>query len=187
MISCLQDLASAANYGIAYVYFNYMEQDQQKPTAVLASLVKQLSSQISRLPKEIGDLHDSLIHQGKRPTIEELYAVLILVTKSFDKVFFVFDALDECHPEKQRKELLPLFHRMGKDGTSLFLTSRQYPEDIQESFRDAKKIELTAKEEDIETYIRQKIEENSRAKRLVQLGNCQELIVSDLISCAKGM
>lgn len=76
---------------------------------------------------------------------------------------------------------------MKKSGANLFLTSRQHPEDIQESFRGSTKIELFAREEDIRTYVQQKIEEHHRAKRLVQQGGCREKIISELVDCAQGM
>lgn len=119
----------------------------------------------------------------------ELYDALLAVSRLFSRVFFVFDALDECHPERQRKELLPLFHRMAKDSDQihLFLTSRQYPEDIQDSFCDAAKIEISAKDEDVEMYILEKIDENPRARRLVKQGGCRDRIVTEIAECAKGM
>lgn len=102
-------------------------------------------------------------------------------------MFLVFDALDECDQESQRKELLPLFHRVSKDGASQFLTSRHYPEDIQDSFSNIPKIELTAKEEDIESYIHARTHGNTRAKRLVRQGNCREKVISQLTNCAQGV
>lgn len=137
------------------------------------------------MPKEIEGLYDKISH--RRPTAEELYTVLLVTLASFVRVFFVFDALDECDPSTQRKELLPLFHRFGKSGANLFLTSRQYPEDIQHSLRDAAKIELTAKKEDITVYIESRINENLRASRLVQRAKCKEKIISEILDCSQGM
>lgn len=164
-----------------------MGQDQQKPILILASLVKQLASQLLDLPVELEALHRVLEPREKRPTIEELYMVLLGITSKFSRVYFILDALDECDQDKQRKGLLPLFHRMGKDGIKVFVTSRPHPEDIQESFKDIAKIKLLAKAEDIESYIRQKIDENPKAKRLVREGKCEDRIISELIDCAKGM
>lgn len=72
---------------------------------------------------------------------------------------------------------------------SLFLTSREHPEDIQQSFENTAKIMLWAKDEDIAYYIEQKIDENPRTKRLVASGqaNCKDIIISGLRDCAKGM
>lgn len=119
--------------------------------------------------------------------MDELYAVLLDMLESFPQVFFIFDALDECHPETQRKELLPLFNRMGKDGICVFLTSRPHPQDIRDAFRDAIQIELSAKDEDIETYIRGKIRENPRARELVDNAGYMEKVISGLTNCAEGM
>lgn len=189
MIDHLEARALTANYGVAHIYFDYMEQDEQKAVHVLASLVKQLASQMSHLPVELEVLHDNLSPKDKRPIIDELYTVLLATFKSFTRVFFIFDALDECHHQNQRKDLLPLFHRIATNQVNLFVTSRPHPEDIHESFQGNKvtKIKLLAKEEDITIYIQGKIDESPRAKRLVRQGKSQEKIISELIGCAKGM
>lgn len=123
----------------------------------------------------------------RKPKLEELYVALVATFRSFDQVFLVFDVLDECGEGTQRKDLLPLFHRIGENGANVFVTSRQYPEDIQESFRDSVKIEFLAKAEDIEVYIKEKINENPRARRLVKQGKCQDRRVSELSECTRGM
>lgn len=179
-----------SGYGIAHVYFDYKEQDQQTPTYVLASLVKQLLRQISYLPTEIEALYDTLKTKDRRPTLDELYSALLVAKECFPRVFLIFDALDECNPEKQRKPLLPLFHRMGRDSMSLFLTSRPHPEDIRDSltgYDDATSIELAAQDEDMVAYTQEKIKENPRAKRLIKQGKCQDRIISSLVDCAEGM
>ena len=187
VIDHLQSLAATEDYGVAYFYFDYKEQDKQRPSYVLTSLVKQLATQATGLSPAIKDLRDRLEPKQKLPTTEELYSTLLCALKSFAQVFFVFDALDECDQESQRRELLSLFHHMGRDGARLFLTSRQHPEDIQDSFRVASKIELLAKKEDMEKFIQQKIHESPRGRRLVQQGRCKERIVSELVDCSKGM
>lgn len=189
MIDHFQTQAQEANYGVAYVYFDYKEKNQQTPLRVLASLVKQLALPLRHLPAEIEKMYDKLEHQGKQPSLEELLTTLIAVSNSFDRVFLIFDALDECSQKSQRKELLPLFHRMGEGGANLFITSRHYPEDIKRSFCDVAQIELSATRQDIRSYVKEKIRENPRAGGLIQQGGCEleERIVSELISCAQGM
>lgn len=127
--------------------------------------------------------------ESRRHTLEELYGALLAASKPFARVFLIFDALDECDAAKQRKQLLLLFRRMGKDGISVFITTRPHPEDIRNSLSgsDSAKIELSAQEEDIATYIEQRIEEDSRARRLVKQGKCKDRIISELVDCSKGM
>lgn len=181
------DQASAENYGVAYVYFHYKEQGGQSPLCVLASLVKQLASQIQHLPEEIEDLYDNLARQHRRPTLEDLYTMLGVVSKAFARTFIICDALDEYEEEARQNKLLPLFHRMQRDGLNLFLTSREYPEDIQDSFRNSAKIRLWAKDNDIANYVEQKIEESTRAGRLNLQDECKAMIISELTNYAKGM
>lgn len=189
VIDHLETLAKSNNYGMAYVYFDYKEQDQQRPLRVLASLVKQLACRVPapHLPTEIEALYDNLSKEKKNPTLEQLYTTLIATSRSFERVFFVFDALDECDEENQRMELLPLLHRMGNDNINVFLTSRKYPEDIQDSLGDGPRIELAAHEQDIRKYVEERINQYPRAKRLFRQGKCKETIISGLVDCAKGM
>lgn len=172
-----------AQAGVAHIYFNYKEQDSQKPIQVLASLLRQLANRVPDLPIVVGKLYE----KSERPTMDELYVALLEVSKSFTQVFFVFDALDECDLEGQRREFLLLFQRMGEDGICVFLTSRPHPEDLQASLCDASKIELSAQGEDIVAYIKGKIKGNSRARVLVQSAECQDMIISGLVESAKGM
>lgn len=186
MIDHFQDQAKRKNHGVAHIYFNFNEQNQQMPVHVLASLIKQLAYQIPQLPAEIEQLHDELEPENKAPTLERLYAALAVTFKSFDRIFLAFDALDEYNL-RQRGQLLPLMHKMGKDGASLFLTSRDYLEDIQDSLRDVTRIKISATADDIRHYIQERIRNSPRTKRLVGQGNCEGRIITELTDCAGGM
>lgn len=172
--------------GVAHIYFDYNEWDNQKPIQVLSSLVMQLASQLLDLPTKIEKLYEQFKRNKQRPTIDELYAALLELSKSFNQVFLIFDALDECHKSTQRVELLRLFQLMAKEGIWVFITSRPHPQDIEYALRNAAKIELSAQKEDIEIYIREKIENSARAKGLVQIDHI-EMIISGLVESAKGM
>ncbi|RPB12820.1 hypothetical protein P167DRAFT_145540 [Morchella conica CCBAS932] len=174
-----------ANYGVGYIYFNFQEQGQQTPIDTFSSLVKQLAFKAKVLPKAIEKAHND----NKRLMLDKLYEILLEVTRSFAQTFIIVDALDECDQVLQRERLLPMFHRLGKAGINLFLTSREHPEDIQESFANITKLRLWAKDEDISSYIEQRIADNPRAERLINRGNSdlKEKIVSALQECAKGM
>lgn len=76
---------------------------------------------------------------------------------------------------------------MESVGIRLFLTSREHPEDIQDSLQSSPKVELSAKNEDIKIYIEQKIDENPRARRLISQGNCKDRIIEQLQQSANGM
>jgi len=139
-------------------------------------------------PVHIEEMYDALGRRGKRPNVQELYSTMQLVSGAFVRTYIICDALDECHPEYQREELLPLFRRMAEEaGFRLFVTSRSHPEDIGDSFRDVPKIEIFAREEDLRSFVQSKIYNNRRARSLI--GGCKygEQIVSELVVSAKGM
>lgn len=177
--------ASYKNYGVAYVYFSF-EEEMQSPAHILGSLLKQLACQVQNLPIEIEQLYDKLEPQGKRPSAEELYTSLLTISTTFDRLFLVFDALDEYNPRTERRNLLRMIHMMANEGIKFFLTSRPYLEDIRASLHDAIKIELAATPEDITTYIREKINENPRAKHLIDRGML-DYIIPRIVNSAGGM
>jgi hypothetical protein len=92
-------------------------------------------------PAYIEEMYDTLGRKGKCPNMQELYSTMQLVSRASVRTYIICDALDECHPEYQREELLPLFQRLTEEaGFRLFVTSRPHPEDIGDSFRDVPKI-----------------------------------------------
>lgn len=97
----LESRASVENYGVAYIYFNFKEQEQQHPIQALSSLIKQLLTQVkgSKLPAEAEKLYDEFISEKKQPPFQNLQQVLSSISQSFTRVFLVFDALDECDEE----------------------------------------------------------------------------------------
>lgn len=123
----------------------------------------------------------------KRPNSDELEATLYVISKSFTRTFIICDAVDECDQAKQRERLLPLFQRLGGDGISLLLTSRPHPEDIQEAFENVPQINISAQEEDLYSFIRDRICKTPRAKKLIQGSNIKDQIVSKVANSANGM
>lgn len=176
---------------MAYIYFNFKEQEQQRPTQALSSLIKQLITQVkgSVFPAEAKKLYDEFILQQKQPPFQNLQQVLSSISQNFTRVFFVFDALDECDEKIQRMELLSFLDGLAKmKHISLFVTSRPYPRDIYECLTkiNAAKIEISANEEDIKMFIAETIDENSHAKALIQ-GDLRERIILKLVDLCKGM
>ncbi|RPB11342.1 hypothetical protein P167DRAFT_565918 [Morchella conica CCBAS932] len=79
------------------------------------------------------------------------------------------------------------FSSYGRERYKLILTSREYPEDIQESFSKPIKNNLWARDGDIASYITQKINDYPRVRRLVENGNYQKMLISQITECAHGM
>ena len=166
MTDHLDEQRNSNGPGVGHIYFEHQEQKQQTVLAVLASLVKQLSSQIppAEFPKDIEAVY--LRKKTQHASANDLMNMLLSMPKWFSRVFVVCDALDEMDQREQRAELLPLFHQMKASGIALFLTTRPHPTDIQDSFQDASTIELVPKEHDIRRYVEGILLANTRFQRI---------------------
>lgn len=122
---------------------------------------------------------------GRTPSFDDLYGMLLATKNAFSRVYLIFDALDECVQEDQREEILFLCHRMAGDGMKLFVTSRPHTPNIQDSFKYVAKIKLEAEKEDIESYVKQKINENLTSIRFVS--RVKNNVISDLVKCSRRM
>lgn len=178
---------------MAYIYFDYQYQEKQNQFNVLSSLIRQLLDRIPHLPTEIEKLYDGSKRNGIQLTLENLFPALLAIIDSFEKVFFVFDALDEIEGDKNESRInfLSLFHRMGDHGINLFLTSRPHPQDIRVSLCTASTIKLIPSAGDIELYI-QNIYQHPRAAHFIEEGKsanmlAPDVLTSDILKCSKGM
>lgn len=187
MIDHLQEHASEARYGVVHIYFNYKEQHKQRPIDILASLVKQLGNQHPESLAVLEHLQNRSQKDKRTPTEDELYITLLELSKAFIHIFIIFDALDECDRSKQRETLLPMCHKMGKDGFTLFITSRRSADDLQESFSAVPRVEIEAHELDIRSYIYNWLNKNRAVMRMIRTSKREEEIVSELVNASDGM
>ena len=188
MIDHLKEQRDINGFGVGHIYFEYQEQRQQKIRTVLASLVKQLLSQVppTKFPKDIEAKYQR--EKNQHPTANDLMDMLLSMPKWFSRVFVVCDALDEMDEQEQRAKLLPLFHKMKDSGIALFLTTRPHPADIQDSFQDASIIELVPKEHDIRRYVEERLLSNNRFQRIQRDSTgLKDQVVSKIVDSAAGM
>jgi NACHT domain len=146
--------------GVAHLYCSYKRQQEQTCASIIADILGQLVRQRTSLPKIVKDLYQRHIRQTGRPQLEEVSQALQLVAGSFSRVFFVIDALDESTTtDGTRQRLLSeMFRLQSLDhiSTNLLITSRFIPEDIGRR-QDHIEIEIRAKNEDVEKYIKGQI------------------------------
>lgn len=194
VIDRLEAHISTSSCGLAHVYFNYQEREEQSPTNIAGSLIKQLAARTTtpNLPQDILGLYHECNQRQRSPTLQELEKILVATLKLFSQVFLVFDALDECDEMKQRKPLLPLFHLLVSNGASIFVTSRPYSRDINNSVSSptsmgaVEKINLEAKKMDITIYVGKKISDSSHARSLIK-EKFKDQVVSELVQYCDGM
>jgi len=153
---------------------------------MLASLLKQLLVNRKQAVSAVESLHRDFVTQHKQPTISDLEKTIISVANEFDDIYLIFDALDECDENTQRPKILSFIGQTSRRPFKLLVTSRPHPVDIQNSFRMALKVEISAHRSDMEVVIRNKID----AKRAQGITLSPELandIVRVLLQPGEGM
>ncbi|KAJ7020740.1 ankyrin repeat domain-containing protein [Mycena alexandri] len=155
LVSMVVDYLSAEcqntqDIGVACIYLNYKEADNQTPSKLLAGLWRQLV-----LNRDIGSdvkkLYQQHREKGTAPSLEEVASVLSASLKEFSKVFLIIDAMDE-YPEFQQHVLLKYLAAMGSN-VNLMITSRQNISPQAFSFENLQTLDIHATKEDLESYI----------------------------------
>jgi hypothetical protein len=139
--------------GIAYVYFNFWQQEEQTAEDLFASLLKQLAQHRSPLPQTLKQLCDR--HRGKRmrPSLGEIVEVLHSVIREHSRVFVVVDAVDECPASGHcRAAFVAGLLDLRSHGVNIFATSRFIPE-ITNRFDKSTWLEIRARDEDVAKFV----------------------------------
>ncbi len=140
--------------GIAYIYCNFRQQDEQKIDKLLASLLKQLAESQPSLPGILKELYNRHKMKRTRPSLEEISRSLQVVTTLYSRVFLIIDALDECQVANgcRQRFLSEMFSLQDNHGVNLYITSRFIPE-ITAKFQGNILLEIRASKEDIGRYL----------------------------------
>ncbi|OAA61406.1 ankyrin repeat-containing domain protein [Cordyceps fumosorosea ARSEF 2679] len=186
----LSDVQAGDGIGAAYIYLNFRRHDDQKLAHLLASLVKQLAQQDALAIEALKSMHSTHEKNDTHPSVNELERLLgvIVYSPSFQRVFVVVDALDECQTvESCRAKFISMLSKLGQAGkVNVFATSRPSPE-IQNAFPQSSTIvlDIRAADEDVHAYLDGNLEE---------LPNCiknntslQDQIKSTISKAADGM
>jgi hypothetical protein len=140
--------------GIAYLYCDFRQQDQQKAQDLLAGLLKQLSQCPSSLPEKVNSLYNQHKPRQTRPLLHEISEALRSVVAIYSRVFIIIDAIDECQEAggNRARFLKEIFNLQTSCKANVFATSRFVP-DIMEKFDGHLSLEIRASEEDIQRYL----------------------------------
>jgi hypothetical protein len=183
-------LRANKNYGVAYFYFSVDRASEESLHHVLSSLATQLTAQTKSLVEDVERLYIESQGGKTTPTSDQLKTAIFSIVKAntFSHIFLIFDAFDECK-EGLRSSFLSLFKEMTDDGISVFVTSRPNIQEIHTSPNNAKTISLSATEQDLRTYLHNRINEHPHTANVVSKyhrssGND---VIATLIEAANGM
>ena len=179
---------------VAYFYIDFREQETQIPENVIRSLLKQICHQCNSVAQELDSLYSSCANGMKSPSLDQLLSASRSV---FDDIkdrdtFFIIDALDECKEREKLLRLLKRIHEQKNPKLHILVSSRQEL-DIETSLKTMTNeearicIQTTLVQEDIHTYIQDRLETDDSLERFKRQPKIQEEIKKALTEKADGM
>ena len=94
MIDRLCDEAGEDGPVVAWLYIDYLAQEEQTVTNMMGAILKRLIGG-KEIPKEI----EETFRRGRRPLLADLMRMLKSAMASLPLVFICIDAVDECLPK----------------------------------------------------------------------------------------
>jgi Cdc6-like AAA superfamily ATPase len=152
------------NIGIACIYLNHKEVDDQMPWKLLAALWRQLvlDRDVGKLAEDLYKSHDD---RGTAPSLEEVVNVLHSSFSEFSTVYIIVDAIDE-YIEDRRWILFQHLAAMGPK-VNLMITSR--PNITPElSLPNLNALEIVANSDDVRNYVDAQIRMSPRLSKHVR-------------------
>ena len=171
-----------------FASWQHREIESQKPTAILANLLRQLLLWKGSILDETQQLFERHMKGTSRPDEPALLACLEREAGNFSDICIIIDALDELS-EECRPALLDCMHNLQLRRRILFMaTSREQPKTVKlfnRFFPDFQSIQIKSKPEDIEAYL---LGQMSRLPDFVMQNiEVQELIKSEVMKRSDGM
>lgn len=174
---------------IAYIYFNFKEQEDQTTTNLITSLLMQVARQRPDVSLELHDLHRSSADRERRPTLGRWTDALSLEIKAFDRVFVVIDALDECSEgDGTRTSFLRELNKLFSSGhVNLFITSRPL-QGVELHPSKTVYLEISGHPKDIKLYLDKRIDHEGRLLRIIGSDtNLRNEIINSIVGKSNGM
>ena len=164
----LHHCQSDPTFVIAYYYFDFGDTLKQSSDSLVRSLITQLSSQSSSCPEALRSLYSQNINGQRQPTTDDLMVILKYIVGSFQHVYVIIDALDEC---RDREQLLLLIEEMAewKLGNLHMLATSRQEHDIEECVGPLVSAQINLHSvqvnADIHTHLRERLKNDSKLKK----------------------
>lgn len=155
-IQYLRIKLSNRRIGLAFIYCDYRDRDNQDMCSLIGELAKQLLLQVPSVPDEVWPLFQKHTAVSTNKAEEIIH---LLQQHCFDRIYVCIDALDECQPNF-RRDLLNFLTTLTKTTSRIFCTSRSNvvteAKDVVGSL-GLETIEISAHEADIRLYLEEHI------------------------------
>lgn len=136
--------------GLAYVYFDPLELEQQTPHSLFLSILKQLSQRRESIPTKVDNMWRMELRH--RPTKGGVLECLYPTIKEHSRVFVVVDALEQCPLGCRAIFLEKIFGLQTNCNVNLFITGRQ-DLDMDGLLHAVTRLEMRAVESELSRYV----------------------------------
>jgi hypothetical protein len=161
VIDELRSNYKAQDVGIAYFYCEYSDQESQTAFSFAQSLLRQLSSQCGLAPAVLAEFYRKTKNDIKdQAWFLELQDVLHRVASTFKQCYLVIDALDECEANNRSGLFGVLENFRRRANTRVFASTRPHLSNIEQCFKNAAQIEVTASGVDLRNFLSRMIDEH---------------------------
>lgn len=179
---------SEPTIAIAYFYFDFNDSDKQRSENLIRSLIVQFAAQCLHLPELLQSVRSRLQKEKKQPTIEQMTAILRQLLKSFNTMYIMLDALDECVDQEDLFKFIEAVMSWNIDNLHVLSTSRK-ENDIATSIELWVTFQLCIQsalvDADIRVYTLERLSRDSKLKKWPD--NVQKEIEQALMSGSQGM
>ena len=157
--------AVEGNAAVACFYFDFADQEEQSPAAILGSVLKQVVGGLDKVPGGIVKAfrNRQKVIGGQWLSVEEIVEFLQDIASS-SSTFISIDALDEC-PPRHRVKLLGSLNQIlqNSPGVRVFLTGRSHIRgEINKHLHGrATTRAITPSKDDIIIFLRAKLKEDT--------------------------
>ena len=178
-----QKYIKMGHVGTVFLYCNYKDAGKQTIRNMIASILHQLVLQTPHSAKNLEDMYQHHRHQGSQPLLSELLICLKKVSREFEKLYIIVDALDE-YAQDSLDDLLKSIRGISPRACHFF-TSRP---NIHITLKDVVHLKIEAHANDIENFLVGRIEESKIISDLVRKDPMLKArIVETITEKAKGM
>nr|POE71802.1 isoform 2 of ankyrin-3 [Quercus suber] len=160
LIVHLAEAVKSGTTGIAVVYLKYNDSTQTLEH-ILGVILRQLQEELKPVSQCLLDLYKAHATLKTSPSSGELSSVLSTIVQTFQNVYILVDALDECN-EELRWGILDSLHSVAPQ-MHLLLTSRPL-DSINEELKGFVQLPIKANRADLDLFIDQHIEKNRHLK-----------------------
>ncbi|KAL7908738.1 hypothetical protein GGI35DRAFT_493723 [Trichoderma velutinum] len=189
IINHLEQEPPQGNTFCSYIYCDYNQRSTQTHVALLSSILQQILQNYSSgvLPSEVVTLYNQHQKYKTYPTLAQITEILGKLALTFETFHVIIDALDEC--AESEEDALRFISTVSSLGSSVKVLCTSRSSSIFDAyFSTASRIEISAQQTDIATFITACLQAQPRlSKHVAKDANLKDDIIAAIIQESQGM